>query len=94
MLCPKCGAQLSDSAVICRACGAMLPEQTAATQVPYPSASQPAETAAHTRAPPRAHARPRIEREKLAFLCGQNCIFPLDISANMIYTVVKSNKKK
>ena len=27
MLCPKCGAQLSDSAVICRACGAMLPEQ-------------------------------------------------------------------
>lgn len=46
MLCPKCGAQLSDSAVICRACGAMLPEQTAATQVPYPSASQPAETAA------------------------------------------------
>ena len=26
MLCPKCGAQLSDSAVICRACGAMLPE--------------------------------------------------------------------
>lgn len=46
MLCPKCGAQLSDSAVICRACGAMLPEQTAATQVPYPPASQPAETAA------------------------------------------------
>ena len=29
MLCPKCGAQLSDSAVICRACGAMLPEQLA-----------------------------------------------------------------
>lgn len=29
MLCPKCGAQLSDSAVICRACGAMLPEQPA-----------------------------------------------------------------
>ncbi len=46
MLCPKCGAQLSDSAVICRACGAMLPEQSAATQVPYPPASQPAETAA------------------------------------------------
>lgn len=46
MLCPKCGAQLSDSAVICRACGAMLPEQPAATQVPYPPASQPAETAA------------------------------------------------
>lgn len=46
MLCPKCGAQLSDSAVICRACGAMLPEQPAATQVPYPPTSQPAETAA------------------------------------------------
>ena len=30
MLCPKCGAQLSDSAVICRACGAMLPEQPVA----------------------------------------------------------------
>lgn len=29
MLCPKCGAQLSDSAVICRVCGAMLPEQPA-----------------------------------------------------------------
>lgn len=27
MLCPKCGAQLSDSAVICRVCGTMLPEQ-------------------------------------------------------------------
>ena len=25
MLCPKCGAQLSDSAVICRACGARRP---------------------------------------------------------------------
>ncbi len=45
MLCPKCGAQLSDSAVICRACGAMLPEQPAAAQAPYPPASQPAETA-------------------------------------------------
>lgn len=46
MLCPKCGAQLSDSAVICRACGTMLPEQPAAAQAPYPPASQPAETAA------------------------------------------------
>ena len=36
MLCPKCGAQLSDSAVICRACGAMLPEQPAAPKTPYP----------------------------------------------------------
>ena len=36
MLCPKCGAQLSDSAVICRACGAMLPEQPVAPKAPYP----------------------------------------------------------
>lgn len=50
MLCPKCGAQLSDSAVICRACGAMLPEHPAAAQVPYPPASQPVESAAS--APP------------------------------------------
>ena len=35
MICPKCGAQLSDSAVICRVCGAVsdinwleLPEDT------------------------------------------------------------------
>lgn len=49
MLCPKCGAQLSDSAVICRACGTMLPEQPAAAQAPYPPASQPAETAAPAR---------------------------------------------
>lgn len=48
MICPKCGAQLSDSAVICRACGAMLPEQPAAPQVPYPPASDPAENAAPT----------------------------------------------
>lgn len=46
MLCPKCGAQLSDSAVICRACGAMLPEQPVAPKAPYPPASQPAEPAA------------------------------------------------
>ena len=46
MLCPKCGAQLSDSAVICRACGAMLPEQPTAPQTPYPPASNPAESAA------------------------------------------------
>ena len=38
MLCPKCGAQLSDSAVICRACGAMLPEQPVAPKAPYPPA--------------------------------------------------------
>ncbi len=49
MLCPKCGAQLSDSAVICRVCGTMLPEQPAAAQAPYPPASQPAETAAPAR---------------------------------------------
>ena len=46
MLCPKCGAQLSDSAVICRACGAMLPEQPVAPKAPYPPASQPAEPTA------------------------------------------------
>lgn len=48
MLCPKCGAQLSDSAVICRACGAMLPEQPVAPKAPYPPASQPAEPTAST----------------------------------------------
>lgn len=37
MLCPKCGAQLSDSAVICRACGAMLPEQPAAPKAAVPA---------------------------------------------------------
>lgn len=46
MLCPKCGAQLSDSAVICRACGAMLPEQPAAPKTSYPPTSQPAENTA------------------------------------------------
>ena len=55
MLCPKCGAQLSDSAVICRACGAMLPEQPVAPKAPYPPASQPAEpTASAQPAAPRA----------------------------------------
>ena len=54
MLCPKCGAQLSDSAVICRACGAMLPEQPAAPKAPYPPASQPAE--------PTASAQPAAPR--------------------------------
>lgn len=46
MLCPKCGAQLSDSAVICRACGAMLPEQPAAPHAPYPPASHPTDSTA------------------------------------------------
>ena len=54
MLCPKCGAQLSDSAVICRACGAMLPEQPVAPKAPYPPASQPAE--------PTASAQPAAPR--------------------------------
>ena len=54
MLCPKCGAQLSDSAVICRACGAMLPEQPVAPKAPYPPASQPAE--------PTASAQPTAPR--------------------------------
>lgn len=64
MLCPKCGAQLSDSAVICRACGAMLPEQPAAPKTPYPPASQPAE--------PTASARPNAPRT-----CAQ-CGAPLE----------------
>ena len=55
MLCPKCGAQLSDSAVICRACGAMLPEQPVAPKAPYPPASQPAEPTASAQP---AHLRP------------------------------------
>ena len=54
MLCPKCGAQLSDSAVICRACGAMLPEQPVAPKAPYSPASQPAE--------PTASAQPAAPR--------------------------------
>ena len=54
MLCPKCGAQLSDSAVICRACGAMLPEQPVAPKAPYPPTSQPAE--------PTASAQPAAPR--------------------------------
>lgn len=42
MICPKCGAQLSDSAVICRACGAMLPEHALPSQQPYRPTQQPA----------------------------------------------------
>ena len=66
MLCPKCGAQLSDSAVICRACGAMLPEQPAAPKTPYPPdvptgrkhRVRPAQRPAHLR-PVRCPARKR-----------------------------------
>ena len=46
MICPKCGAQLSDSAVICRACGAMLPEHALPSQQPCRPAQQPAGNAA------------------------------------------------
>ena len=46
MICPKCGAQLSDSAVICRACGAMLPEHALPSQQPYQPTQQPAGNAA------------------------------------------------
>lgn len=42
MICPKCGAQLSDSAVICRVCGAMLPEHALPPQQPYQPAQYPA----------------------------------------------------
>ena len=77
MLCPKCGAQLSDSAVICRACGAMLPEQPAATQVPYPPASQPAETAASAQPnAPRTCARCGAPLEDGVRFCT-NCGAPV-----------------
>ena len=46
MICPKCGAQLSDSAVICRACGAMLPEHALPSQQPCRPTQQPAGNAA------------------------------------------------
>lgn len=46
MICPKCGAQLSDSAVICRVCGAMLPEHALPPQQPYQPAQYPAGNAA------------------------------------------------
>ena len=77
MLCPKCDAQLSDSAVICRACGAMLPEQPAATQVPYPPASQPAETAASAQPnAPRTCARCGAPLEDGVRFCT-NCGAPV-----------------
>lgn len=77
MLCPKCGAQLSDSAVICRACGAMLPEQPAAAQAPYPPASQPAETAAPARpGAPRTCARCGAPLEDSVRFCT-NCGAPV-----------------
>lgn len=46
MICPKCGAQLSDSAVICRVCGAMLPEHSLPPQQPCQPAQYPAGNAA------------------------------------------------
>ena len=46
MICPKCGAQLSDSAVICRVCGAMLPEHSLPPQQPYQPAQYSAGSAA------------------------------------------------
>lgn len=46
MICPKCGAQLSDSAVICRVCGAMLPEHSLPSQQPCRPTQQPAGNAA------------------------------------------------
>ena len=68
MLCPKCGAQLSDSAVICRACGAMLPEQPVAPKAPYPPTSQPAEpTASAQPAAPRLVVAPLVGEEVAAF---------------------------
>lgn len=58
MLCPKCGAQLSDSAVICRACGAMLPEHSLPQQQPYQPAQYPVGNAAqNTCSTPRTCAQ-------------------------------------
>lgn len=58
MLCPKCGAQLSDSAVICRACGTMLPEHSLPQQQPYQPAQYPAGNAAqNTCSTPRTCAQ-------------------------------------
>ncbi len=77
MLCPKCGAQLSDSAVICRACGAMLPEQPAAPRPPYPPASHPSEPAASAQpAAPRTCARCGAPLESGVRFCT-NCGAPV-----------------
>lgn len=58
MLCPKCGAQLSDSAVICRVCGTMLPEHSLPQQQPYQPAQYPAGNAAqNTCSTPRTCAQ-------------------------------------
>lgn len=58
MICPKCGAQLSDSAVICRVCGAMLPEHALPPQQPYQPAQYPAGSAAqNTCSTPRTCAQ-------------------------------------
>lgn len=77
MLCPKCGAQLSDSAVICRACGAMLPEQPAAPKTPYPPTSQPAENTASAQPnAPRTCARCGAPLESGVRFCT-NCGAPV-----------------
>ena len=58
MICPKCGAQLSDSAVICRVCGTMLPEHSLPQQQPYQPAQYPAGNAAqNTCSTPRTCAQ-------------------------------------
>ena len=77
MLCPKCGAQLSDSAVICRACGAMLPEQPADPKTPYPPTSQPAENTASAQPnAPRTCARCGAPLESGVRFCT-NCGAPV-----------------
>lgn len=77
MLCPKCGAQLSDSAVICRVCGTMLPEHSLPQQQPYQPAQYPAGNAAqNTCSTPRTCAQCGAPLESGVRFCT-NCGAPV-----------------